>query len=478
MSRTHYKPHELSELSEAPETPFTITSATGELDCQKVLRFLPGKRVVVQAELNGQQVVAKCFYGLKAARDAQRELDGIEGFQRSGVNTPELVSHELNDNLSIVATALLDPVSSFDEEWHKELTRTDRRVWITKIAHILAAMHKVGVRQTDIHLDNLLLHKGELFLIDGGGAKVSAMLSHQEALENLALFQSVLYPRYDKFIPDLWNAYSQKAPEIAAQSTQEAFSLQVQQQRKWREKFVQKALRNCTQFKVVENWRSFISVDKSEDTPALQAFLASPEPYIESGMVLKRGRTNTVAIVTLDDGEQVFVKRYQSKKGFLHKYVRCLTTSRARISWLNGHLLHMLGIKTPKPLAMKENRFGPVTTCSYIVNRFQPSPHALEWFTEGELPANSEEVRDNIAIMLNSLNRALVFHGDLKATNILLVDNQPVLIDLDAMQSYSDPQAFYKVHMQDVRRFARNWDGFPKVAELFKPVIQHLSRLY
>ena len=472
-----YSAQELQELTEAPAVPFAIASATGELNCQKVLRFLPGKRIVVQAELNEQQVVAKCFYGPKAQRDAQRELDGIKGFQRAEVKTPDLIAHELNDNLSFVATALLNPVESFEKEWHKELSRETRRQWIIKIARILAAMHKAGVRQTDIHLDNLLLHNGKLALIDGGGAKLSDSLSSKEALENLALFQSVLYPKYDKFIPDLWNAYSQVAPEISAKISQEGFSLLVQKQRKWRERFVQKALRNCTQFRVSDSWREFVSVDKSEDTPALRAFLANPERYIEAGTVLKRGRTNTVAIVTLDDGEKAFVKRYKSKKGFLHKYVRCLTTSRARISWLNGHLLHMLGIKTPKPLAMKEKRFGPITTCSYIINRFQPAPHALEWFTEDELPESCEEVRDNIGVMLNSLKRALIFHGDLKATNILLIDNQPVLIDLDAMRSYKDSQKYYKIHQQDVKRFARNWDDSPKVAALFEPIIQHLSRV-
>ncbi|MTI15292.1 lipopolysaccharide kinase InaA family protein [Sansalvadorimonas verongulae] len=473
-----YTAEELPELTEAPEVPFIIVSDAGDLLCQKVLRFLPGKRIVVQAVLNEQPVVTKCFYGPKARRDAQRELDGISGFQRAEVSTPALIAHSLNDNLSIVATALLAPVESFEQEWHKELTKTSRRQWIIKIGRILASMHKAGVRQTDIHLDNLLLHKGELVLIDGGGARISASLSRKEALENLALFQAVLYPMYDNFIPDLWNAYSQVAPDITAQSSQNEFSLLVQQQRKWRERFVQKSLRNCTQFRVYDSWREFVSVDKSEDTPALRAFLANPEPYIESGKVLKRGTTNTVAIVTLDDGEEAFVKRYKSKKGFLHKYVRCLTTSRARISWLNGHLLHMLGVKTPKPLAMKEKRFGPITTCSYIINRFQPSPHALEWFTEGELPANCKEVRDNIDVMLNTLKRSLIFHGDLKATNILLVDNQPVLIDLDAMTSYKDPQKFYKVHQQDIKRFARNWDNSPEVAALFEPVIQHLSRVF
>ncbi|WP_281646423.1 lipopolysaccharide kinase InaA family protein [Parendozoicomonas sp. Alg238-R29] len=464
----------LPALKEAPETPFLLSTSSGELTCESVLRFLPGKRLVVKAELNGRKVVTKCFYGEKAERDLKRELDGINGFINSGVNTPELVAHCSNPELSIAATACLEPVESFEQVWHKELSDEERKRWLTEIACILASMHKAGVCQHDIHLDNLLLHKDELFLIDGGGARVSKTLQPKDALENLALFQAVLYPKYDKFIPDLWSTYDQKVPVFTQKFSLKNFSLLVQQKRKWRERFVQKSLRNCTQFRVSKSWHEFLSVNKSEDSPELQALLANPEPYIEAGTVLKRGKTNTVSIVTLDNGIQVFVKRYKSKKGFLHKYLRCLTRSRARISWLNGHLLDMLGVNTPTPLAMKENRFGPITTCSYIVTLFQPSPHLLEWFIQETLPENCKDVRDEVGDMLESLKRALIFHGDMKATNILLINGKPSLIDLDAMKSYKDPKKFRKVHKQDVKRFARNWENTPKAAALFESIIRRL----
>ena len=336
---------------------------------------------------------------------------------------------------------------------------------------MMAAMHKTGVQQADIHLDNLLLHNNQLYMIDGGGAKVSdSPLSAEDALDNLALFQAVLYPRYDRYLADIWQAYEKKAPEYTQGSSLQKFSARVQQQRKWREKFILKGLRNCTRFRVDKNWKRFVSVNKEADSVALQAFIANPEQAIAHSKLIKSGSTNTVAIVTLDNGQKVLVKRYKSKKGILHKYLRCLTKSRARISWLNSLLLEMIGINTPRPLTMIEERFGPVVLCSYVVNEFVSGQQILSWFPENTSNPEASRLADKVTEMLGSLKRSLIFHGDLKATNILLVDNQPMLIDLDAMRSYKSPAKFEKAVEVDRKRFMRNWDDHPAVQKLFQPL--------
>ena len=472
-----YDAQYFASLTEAPTTPFELTCSQGSLLCTDVLRFLPGKRLVLKAVSNDRTVIAKCFFGSNAERDKDREVQGIQGFQKAGVYTPDLIGTCSDNTFSLVLTAALEPVESFDQVWQHNLSEAERKQWLTNISNTLATLHKAGVQQTDIHLDNLLLHKGQLFLIDGGGAKVQdTPLDSQTALKNLALFQAVLYPKYDKFITDIWSAYSDTVPEYTAQSTHQEFSQQVQQLRKWREKFIQKALRNCTQFRVEKSWRHFQSVDKHLDSDALQKVLKNPEQAIASSNILKKGRTNTVAIVTMDNGEKVLVKRYKSTKGILHKYLRCLRQSRARKSWLNSQLLDMLGIPTPKAYAMLECRFGPLVTCSYTFHSYQPSLHALEWFAQTPLPENHLEVADKIGEILVSLQRALVYHGDLKATNILIDNGIPVLIDLDAMTSYKKPSKFRRANHQDIKRFARNWADLPKVANVFSPIIKKLNK--
>nr|WP_283777626.1 lipopolysaccharide kinase InaA family protein [Sansalvadorimonas sp. 2012CJ34-2] len=436
------------------------------------MRFLPGKRLVVRAQLNNRDVIAKYFFGPHALRDQQREIAGIQGFQKAGINTPELVDHSHDQNFAVVVTACLDPAISFEAIWNSNIEDSERRQWLTRIAVIIATMHKAGVEQTDIHLDNLLLHNNQLFMIDGGGAKIgSTPLQAKAALENLALFQAVLYPRFDRFLGDVWLAYSKEATEYTQQLSIEEFTDLIQIQRKWREKFIMKGLRNCTRFRVDKSWNRFVSIDREFDTEALQPLIQNPEQVISQSKIIKRGRTNTVTIVTLDNGQQVLVKRYKSKKGFLHKYLRCLTKSRARISWLNSLLLEMIGIATPRPIAMIEERFGPVVRCSYVINSFVTGQQAISWFSENHTNPDAPAVARKVTEMLENLRRSLVFHGDLKATNILLADNQPMLIDLDAMKSYKSQTKFRRAAEIDRKRFIRNWEGYPEVQQLFEPYI-------
>ncbi len=468
-------PYSLPKLKDAPATPFTLAIADGQLECSDILRFLPGKRLVLRAKLNGQAIIAKCFFGPQAKRDRQREVRGIHGFINAGIRTPDLIT-ELDDSaFQLVITEELISAESFEQFWLQPLTNDQRRLWLINLGRMIAALHKSGVVQKDFHLDNLLLHNEQLYIIDGGCVEVVGQkLSQAAALKNLALFQAVLYPKYDKLLNDIWTAYSTAAPELAKQTSITEFSGLVQKQRKWREKFVHKALRNCTQFRVEKSWHHFLSVDKQLDNPALRAVLADPDRAIVEGKIIKFGRTNTVAVLTLGSGEKVLIKRFKSTKGFLHKYLRCLRPSRARGCWLNGHLLTMLGIATPRPYAMLEKRFGPLTTCSYIITAYQPAPHAMDWFTQSPLPGNYQSVVDKIDEMLTTLQRALVYHGDLKGNNILIVDGEPVLIDLDAMTSYKTPSEFLHANKKDINRFSRNWAGLPDSEEAFSPVISKL----
>ena len=75
-------------------------------------------------------------------------------------------------------------------------------------------------------------------------------------------------------------------------------------------------------------------------------------------MPLKRGRTATLARVEVN-GRQLVIKRYNIK-GPVHALSRSWRPSRAWHSWLEGHRLNFLGIATPRPLALVEQRAGPL----------------------------------------------------------------------------------------------------------------------
>ena len=77
---------------------------------------------------------------------------------------------------------------------------------------------------------------------------------------------------------------------------------------------------------------------------------------------------------------------------------------------------------------------------------------------------------------LRALHRAQLRHGDTKATNIIISDRGPALVDLDAMRRYRSRWAFARAWGADMARFARNWAGDPELTELFATVMRDLCQ--
>lgn len=73
----------------------------------------------------------------------------------------------------------------------------------------------------------------------------------------------------------------------------------------------------------------------------------------------------TVVRVSVSDLDCI-VKRY-NLKNLRHALSRCWRPSRAWHSWRAGHLLRHLGIATPEPLAVLEERFGFLRRRAFLV---------------------------------------------------------------------------------------------------------------
>ena len=61
-----------------------------EMTVQKILRLLPGKRIVAVAEVDGKQYLVKVFIGRYAGRYAKREVAGAAAIEDAGVLTASL----------------------------------------------------------------------------------------------------------------------------------------------------------------------------------------------------------------------------------------------------------------------------------------------------------------------------------------------------------------------------------------------------
>src|SRR5690606_11131714 len=110
-----------------------------------------------------------------------------------------------------------------------------------------------------------------------------------------------------------------------------------------------------------------------------QMLLVAPDALIEdvSRQRLKSGNTCTVALAEIN-GRKMVVKRYNIKS-FCHRLGRLWRSSRAADSWVNAHRLLMYGISTPTPVALLEQRFGPLRGRAYFIAEYIAAPDVAQW---------------------------------------------------------------------------------------------------
>ena len=91
----------------------------------------------------------------------------------------------------------------------------------------------------------------------------------------------------------------------------------------------------------------------------------------------------------------------------------------------------------------------------------------VEFFKDVDLNQNLEVV-DRIVKLFKKMESAQISHGDMKATNIIIDNKRPVLIDLDAMRKHISKTRFLHFQREDKKRFFKNLSAIPEVDKLFE----------
>ena len=212
---------------------------------------------------------------------------------------------------------------------------------------------------------------------------------------------------------------------------------------------------------------------RAYDTPEMTAFLHNPDRIINDpkSLFLKKGNSSTVIRIKIDEHDLV-VKRYNIKN-ISHRLRRFLRPSRALHSWKSAHLLQMLGIATPMPVAILERRFGYFRSKAYFVYEHIDGPNAIDFFNHG----NEQQklvVAKRILDIFKNLAIAKISHQDMKGTNIIIHQEHPVLVDLDAMSMHISRRRFVRAHQRDISIFLENWKTVPEIDAMFKGLMDSL----
>ena len=468
---------ELQNAGRAPGLPLSIeledAAGPARLQLLTLLRVLPGQRYVGAGVWRGRTVLAKLMVGPKAARNFQRELNGVRLLAEQGLTTPLLLADGLQEGEGgWLLFEFLENAQSLDMAWKAvqglPVLADEQQDVLAQALGAIGQMHLKGLWQEDLHLDNLLRQNGKLYLIDGAGICVEEAgkpLSRQKVLENLGVFFAQLPKNLEPFIEELLVHYLLSNGEHAL--PMEALLKQVEKIRAWRlNDFLTKVGRDCTLFSVQRGAFALRAIRRDQET-AMLPVLARADALLDQGHLYKTGGAASVGKVEVA-GRTLVVKR------FAHWLKRFWRPSRAWHSWREGNRLAFLGIATPQPLALLETRFCWLRGKAYLVTEYLPGPDIIERFApyveRGDAPPVELQALDGL---FADLIRERISHGDLKGHNVFWDEGRWALIDLDSMCQHRSLSSYAPAYARDRARFMRNW---PADSALYQLIDGRLPR--
>lgn len=441
------------------------------LKLTKIVRVVPNKRLVCLGFWQNQTVYAKLFLGAKAAHYAKRDAMGVKALMRAGIATPRLLAETQSQDasVSVLIFSALTQAENVEVLWAKSNT-AERLYLAKKLCQTLGAHHLANLMQTDLYLKNFLLLDDEIVTLDGDGIKQFELLTADQAMDNL----SILLSKFDVLDVKTWRvqlleAYQTANPQVrlVPQILKKlSYQYRLEAAHRYADK---KVFRQCTDVLRPKVKGFFIALASAFTSLQTVVDFSQMDQMIESATLLKKGNTCTVALAKIND-KSIVVKRYNIKN-IGHQLSRLLRQSRAAISWANAHRLLLLGIATPKPVALIEARqFGLLSGKAYFLSEYVDAPDVATFFGATQDKALRADAMKHICQLFYRLHFLGISHGDMKASNIKMVDGKPMLIDLDSMQQHRKRYFAEKAHVKDLRRFMQNWkddtslyNGFLKV---------------
>jgi tRNA A-37 threonylcarbamoyl transferase component Bud32 len=423
--------------------------------CEQVLRWLPGRRLVLKVCHNNTALLLKLFIpNKKGWRELSREQHGYRACIAAGVAVPlkKFISDNFSGCLAIAYEYLEDAeVFSLDAKAQQ----------VQALLQLMVQCHVGGIYQQDIHTDNILQTPKGLYLIDLASVKgqPGQPLSAKKSLKNLARLVSQFVPDEQRFLLEKLSTYYQSRQWVFdAQAHSDFKCLLDKAWHKRKEMYLSKCFRACTMTVYRKDKRQEYAFKRSFLKHIDISEIAEIDELVEHGEKIKDGNSATVVVTALG-GQRVVIKRY-NMKSIWHFFKRCWRPSRAANAWRQGNLMNLLGIPTPAVLGFVEHRFGPLRKRAYLISEYVEHASELSRVYAEEAPKEPE--LKQIRRIFNLMREYRLSHGDMKASNLLLTQNGQVeLIDLDAMQEHRYEWTFERAFARDQQRFMKNWQKMP-----------------
>lgn len=424
-------------------TPFSLALPDhGVLICETVLRLLPEKRIVLRGRYQQQTVLVKLFFD---THNWQKECTGFERLQKTGVATPTLLLQQAVEQGGVCLFAFIDNAQPLDVLW-QHADETTKRDYLALLLPNLQTLWQQQVLQQDLHLGNFLLQTQAddsltLWTLDPASC---VPFSHAEARQkNLALLLAQL-PVAD------W--------DFAVQALQADTDIQPLAQQQWRQRlhhYLRKIFRDCTEVADLSPHNNLrILCQRHALTANFLACLQNPSALANHAAMLKNGNSAKVFRIEMDG--RLFVVKQYINKDWLRKLRRAFRPSRAARSWRFAHMLAFAGVRVPKPVALIEQKTGPLVTSAWYISEYCADTDLLaRWQTQ--MPSTEE--LHSLRALFAALQALHIHHGDMKASNLLSDGKTLAVIDYDGAQEHRNTATLQQALQKDKQRLLQNWSN-------------------
>ena len=190
-------------------------------------------------------------------------------------------------------------------------------------------------------------------------------------------------------------------------------------------------------------------------------------------ILFKDDQITTLYRVPSEMGD-LMVKRYNTKN-LWHRLRRNFQISRARNCLEMAEKYSGAGIRVAQPVAMIESRLGPFAGRSWYVSRFVDSILLLDYLGIEDWAVPVRSIQGKIPALFEVFQNHDLSHGDMKATNLLVHDDDLVVIDLDSAKQHRWKLFHLRALRRDKARFLKNWNDRPLLYRHLERELEHIG---
>ncbi len=200
----------------------------------------------------------------------------------------------------------------------------------------------------------------------------------------------------------------------------------------------------------LNNFFTRIVCDQHFISDEMNTLLRDPDDYLQRhpSRIMQNNFKNR--IVFLEIGTTKAVVKIHNYKSTWHRIKRYFRRTRASTSWHYSFLFNENGIPTPRPIAYKETRIGPLRGDSYFIYEWVDGINGEEYFTKNKAnPEIVEKAIDAIVDMTRTIKKLGLIHGDIRLKNMVFRGVDLLLTDFDDTKK----RKWYKSNYMNNRDF-------------------------